>query len=248
MYIGQTIRKIEHRWAQHCSEKEGYMAMHRAIKKYGKENFTIEKIDEALSLDDLNKKETEYILLYNTISPNGYNLNTGSGNRRWSEESKKRMSQSHLGKKLSDDHKNNISKSVKNVFAKNPEKLKKSYKALKAVREKWVLENYHPKRGKKLSDKSRKKISEAKMGAKNPMFGKKMNEKQKEALMQGLKDHRDKAPLILCHQTGAVYKKVSDAAEAIGAARASVSNVLTGFRKSCKGYTFEYIKKDNGNE
>lgn len=172
IYIGQTIREIKHRWAQHCSKKEGCLAIYRAIQKYGKENFAIEKIDTASSLEELNKKETEHILSHNSLSPNGYNLNTGSGNKRWSEESKKRMSLSHSGKTLSEQHKENISDAVRKVFEKNPEKLNGSRAAFAEIRKKWSEEGYHPKRGKKLSEESRKRISKAKIGKKILCLGK----------------------------------------------------------------------------
>ncbi len=247
-YVGQTIRSIEKRWAQHCSNKEQCVLIHQAICKYGKNNFIVEQIDSATSLEELNKKETEHILSNNTLSPNGYNLNTGGGNRRWSEESKQRMSQSHSGKTLDEEHKKNISISVKKVFSENPEKLDGARKALKAAGEKWKKEGYHPKRGKKLSDKARKNIADAKIGSKNPMFGKKLNEKQMSAIKAGQEKRLKNLPSVLCHQNGKIYPSVIEAAADLGLKRPSVSGVLTGFRKSCYGHTFKYVKKDGSDE
>lgn len=50
MYIGQTIRPIEERFKRHLNDAiKGNLDTHfaRAIRKYGKENFTIECIDVA---------------------------------------------------------------------------------------------------------------------------------------------------------------------------------------------------------
>ena len=44
----------------------------RAIRKYGKDNFIIEQIDQAQTQDELNKKEQYWIQYYNSVQ-NGYN-------------------------------------------------------------------------------------------------------------------------------------------------------------------------------
>ena len=79
MYIGQTINSIEDRWHRHCNDAmNNILDTHfaRAIRKYGKENFTIEEIDTASSQDELNKKgykvEKSAIKLNNTISSLGF--------------------------------------------------------------------------------------------------------------------------------------------------------------------------------
>lgn len=77
------------------------------------------------------------------------------------------------------------------------------------------------------------------------MFGKTLNKKQKEAMKKGQQKRLENLPKILCHQNGKIYDRVLDAAKDLGVARSSISNVLIGFRKSCKGYTFEYVKRGN---
>ncbi len=52
IYIGQTICSLIRRWQGHTSsanKNKGNMAICRAINKYGKENFVIEKIAQASS-------------------------------------------------------------------------------------------------------------------------------------------------------------------------------------------------------
>lgn len=54
------------------------VALNNAIKKYGKENFTREIIDEANSSEELNKKEIYWIKYYNAIKSNVfYNIASG---------------------------------------------------------------------------------------------------------------------------------------------------------------------------
>ena len=64
VYIGQTIRPVQDRFNRHMNDAlNNILDTHfaRAIRKYGKDNFTIEIIDEATSQDELNKKERYWI-------------------------------------------------------------------------------------------------------------------------------------------------------------------------------------------
>ena len=78
LYIGQTIYPLSYRFTNHISDAKnnrGY-AMASAIRKYGKENFKIELLEEC-SIDCLNDLEIKYIKQFNSITPNGYNLTHG---------------------------------------------------------------------------------------------------------------------------------------------------------------------------
>lgn len=79
VYIGQTIQTIKERFYQHCATKCSdsvlNMAIHIAIKKYGKSNFTIEVIEE-VDKDSLNDREKFWIEYYNSYN-NGYNSTRG---------------------------------------------------------------------------------------------------------------------------------------------------------------------------
>lgn len=83
-YIGQTYnykygrkwysRKIEHRLNEHLNFKENCKKpLSLAIKKYGKDNFTIREI-ERCSEEDCSKREHYWIKTLNTIKPEGYNV------------------------------------------------------------------------------------------------------------------------------------------------------------------------------
>lgn len=78
-YIGQTIQNVKERFYQHCATKcskaVSNMAIHRAIKKYGKSNFTVEVIEEINSAN-LNDRERYWIKYYNSYN-NGYNSTKG---------------------------------------------------------------------------------------------------------------------------------------------------------------------------
>lgn len=75
VYIGQTIRPIKQRFHRHLNDAlNNILDTHfaRAIRKYGKDNFTIEIIDTAQSQDELNRKEQYWIQYYNSVK-DGYN-------------------------------------------------------------------------------------------------------------------------------------------------------------------------------
>lgn len=105
IYIGQTVRGLEERIAEHKRHKKTVMG--KAFAKYGMSSFTIEEIDRASSLEELNLKEIEYIKKYNCISPNGYNLCEGGGNTtgyHHRDESKLKMSSAKKGTKTGSDN------------------------------------------------------------------------------------------------------------------------------------------------
>lgn len=91
VYIGQTIRSLKERIAEH---KRNHTAISEAIRKYGIDSFKIEVIDKGNDTEELNTKEIKWIAYYNSISPLGYNLCNGGGNTtgyRHTESNKKIM-------------------------------------------------------------------------------------------------------------------------------------------------------------
>lgn len=99
IYVGQTIRSLEKRWKQHIynARRGSNKPLHKAIQKYGEEKFLVESLCKCYSQSDLNEKEAEYGLSLNALSPNGYSLKLGTGRGTVSEETRKRLSISHIG-------------------------------------------------------------------------------------------------------------------------------------------------------
>ena len=73
-YIGQTRYTLEFRWRQHLNSKDNCY-FHKAIKKYGSENFSVEVLEEC-DFKDLDSREIYYIAKYDTFK-NGYNSTIG---------------------------------------------------------------------------------------------------------------------------------------------------------------------------
>ena len=96
IYVGQTNRTLEQRWREHCANNSRCRYLHAAILKYGKENFRVEQIDVALDRDEANRKESFYIKRFNSLAPNGYNLNSGGGvGRTVSNATCRKLSENH---------------------------------------------------------------------------------------------------------------------------------------------------------
>ncbi len=108
-YIGVTIDVIR-RFKEH---KRHDTLIGRAIRKHG---FPEPQILAICSEEYAYDLEQIAIERFDTISPNGYNLMEGgvggSTGRYVSNETRKKMSESHTGKSLSKEHRENISKGL----------------------------------------------------------------------------------------------------------------------------------------
>lgn len=77
IYIGMTSYSIKKRWAEHLSNaKKGNQVLYKAMRKYGKESFSIDKIDKVFGLEEALAYERAYIECYGSFS-NGYNSTLG---------------------------------------------------------------------------------------------------------------------------------------------------------------------------
>lgn len=117
IYIGQTIDTLQRRWNAHCKRTARLTYIRKAILKHGKENFIVEQIDSAETLEELNKKERKWIAFYNaTNNQVGYNLESGGLNKKVAESTRFKISKAHKGKQLTpmtEEIKNKISQANK---------------------------------------------------------------------------------------------------------------------------------------
>lgn len=89
IYIGKTESSVESRWKEHKraaflpSHNDYNFPFHRAIRKYGPDDFDVEIIDETNSSQTLKEKERYWISHYDSYH-NGYNATLGGdGNCRY---------------------------------------------------------------------------------------------------------------------------------------------------------------------
>lgn len=96
-YIGRTKQTIQKRWRGHIQECR-YAAkttnyFKNAIRKHGKENFTLYELDTVETLKESKEKETLYILLYRSFDREiGYNGTYGGEGEIATEETRKKIS------------------------------------------------------------------------------------------------------------------------------------------------------------
>jgi group I intron endonuclease len=96
MYVGQSNgikrRFNRHKRAAVTKHHREAFYLHNSISKHGQENFKFEVLLYSKDRDYLNLMEKRCIASYNTLSPNGYNLDTGGGvSRTVSEATKEKM-------------------------------------------------------------------------------------------------------------------------------------------------------------
>lgn len=80
-YIGQTVQKLSDRAGHNGKNYIGCTYFWNAIQKYGWGSFFVEILGEFL-IEELNYQERRFIEIYNTLAPNGYNIQVG-GDRQY---------------------------------------------------------------------------------------------------------------------------------------------------------------------
>ena len=74
IYVGQTTRSVEERFLEH-SKADSHLG--RAIRKHGKENFSIEILAECQTPEELDEQERVFIEKFDCKHPKGYNFTNG---------------------------------------------------------------------------------------------------------------------------------------------------------------------------
>ena len=104
VYIGQTINSLDKRLNKHKAQincKNQCSALYSAMRKYGVSTFNIEPIVEGcFSKEELNNLEVFFIRNTQSLSPEGYNLQTGGGSFRLTGCVKEKISNSLKGRDI----------------------------------------------------------------------------------------------------------------------------------------------------
>lgn len=135
IYFGYTSKPIMVRWKKHCASRRNFYILNN-IKKYGSDNFSIKKLYEFETPAEAKTTEIYLIAKFQTNIckyPNGTGMNMTDGGEgvhgfhhslesiekmkivqsNRSQQWKDRISKSHKGKTLSDEHKQKIGNSGK---------------------------------------------------------------------------------------------------------------------------------------
>lgn len=153
-YIGQTTKSLENRKKVHAIKANHTdFYFHRALKKYGLENFKWEIIKRCKNKDELDYWEKQFIEKQKTKVPNGYNMTIGgegTPNRIVRDETRIKLRIINTGK----HHSEETRKKLREARKKNPSP-NKGRKFSKQWRENLSIAH----KGYKMSKKQKKKIS-----------------------------------------------------------------------------------------
>lgn len=274
VYIGITIQKPYKRWLN----GKGYTNndyFNKSINKYGWDNFSHEILYEHLTKEEAEQKEIELIAQYRSNQREfGYNIQNGGMHKgKFSEISKKKMSESHIGitawnkglhigigqennfygKKHSEETKKKISNANKGR-KKTPEQIEKVRNSCKETWRKKIENGYT------MSEETRKKISDANKGRVSTFKGHHHTEEAKNKLRiahLGKKQSSDaiektakknRIP-ILCFDKNMNFIKEFDstvsASKELGIYASNITRTLKEPNASTKGYKFRYKEKYN---
>ena len=189
-YTGKTQRRIEERERDRWRDKKDSKLLKRAVAKYGKENFTLDIIEEGITDPEYLKEREKYWIAYFDDFHNGYNQTEGGDGRcpggerhpnygrKWSADVRQRMSEASKGKQgLKGEQNPMYGKGHLIAGEKNPMFGRTGEK--------------NPNYGNKWTDEQRQNQSDKLKGKKvretHPMYGKKWSEERCQKHSQVMK-------------------------------------------------------------
>jgi group I intron endonuclease len=216
IYIGQTIGTAANRWYGHVSDskhRQHCRVLSRAIKKYGRENFSIEVLGNYLNLEDLNNAEIYFIELFNCLAPNGYNLDSGGRNQGHRN--------SDTCRAISEGLKGKMTGKLNPFWGKihSPETKKLISSANKG--------KLPPNTGRLHSKETRAKIAAANLGRLSKCKGKFKVSSRSIA--------------TLCINSGIIYPTMREAARQTGCSHSGVKAVIAGRQKQTGNLQFKKV-------
>ena len=233
VYVGQSINIII-RWKDHIrtlnNGNSHSVLLQRAWDKYGQENFVFE-ILELCSEDELDELEIKYISFYDSIN-NGYNIESGGNrNKHLSDSTKKKLSDAKRGRRHSSETKQKMSESRmgenNNMYGRyHSEETKTKISNSKKGKPGHAASNYQKERarianlGKNVSEETRKKISEAKIGS---------------------IPYNKNSKSVYCIELKKIFENPSSASKELKISSSNIIACCKHIRKTCGGYHWEFL-------
>lgn len=156
-YVGCTTKGYLQRFKSHLyrsSRNENKEYLHRAVAKYGEENFQVSLLERCHSAEEMFASEKKWIEHHKSFGSGGYNLTEGGEGKvgcRVPQEVKERLRFLRTGTRHTEEAKRKMSLA---------------------------------RQGKSFSEKHKKALSEAQLGSKNHRWGKPMSKEQKQNLQK----------------------------------------------------------------
>lgn len=228
IYIGQTTRNLNKRIYEYKSayNKQFFYNLHllNAFNKYGFNNFEFSIIDTAENIEELNKKEIDYIIKYKSNNKEfGYNIENGGRNSIPNEETLKKMSASHSGIKQTDEW-------IRKRVAKAGSEEAKKYGKVKTEEEKKYLSKNS---GKYWLGKKRDHITKLKISQTKKING--LSSKQKKILCKKVIAYDCNSEKILN-----IFDSTIDASKFYNISQSTISRRCCGKSKNKGNVFFKY--------
>lgn len=226
VYIGRTCQSLGKRARHGGKGYKNCTYFWKAIKKYGWENFEPTIIEDELTNVEASKREIFWINEYNATNRDmGYNI-IDRDITTFDWNTRRKMSKSHIGKKLSKEVIEKRKRSMPDRHGKNNpmygRKLSKERKAQisEMLRNRPVLEE------------TREKLRIANIGEKNPMYGKHMS----------LKNKRARGRKVVNLDTKEIFYTATEAAEYYNLPyKSTVQDCCRGKQKMAAGYHWKFL-------
>jgi group I intron endonuclease len=174
VYIGQTtyalkIRKGQHKYRAKKQDRRGVFQI--ALLEHGFDNFIWEQIDHADTVEELDRKEKEWITFYDSMNPKkGYNGTDGGMGGHLSAEARRKIGRAHEGKFVSEETLRKISEwHTGRTFGEEARRrMSDGQKKRWGMKTKEEMDRWaESKKKENLSGFTRKKISQANKGSGN---------------------------------------------------------------------------------
>ena len=215
-YIGQSVDINRRFWDHRCLSHEGNPHLRYSMKKYGKDAFTYEVLEEC-SIEELDEKERIYI---EKLKPEYNVLPGGQGKRGHLPDSVKRNLREHGKKQWQEKTAEEKQRIIKNNLLCGG---KIGHPVTEETRQKLRNHNLGKKQSKETIEKRKATIIQ----------------KKQNGYVQTNSGHKKK---IVCVDDGKVFESVKDAAKQIGICSCGISAVLNNRQKSTHGYHFQYFE------
>lgn len=242
IYIGQTVRKLYDRKSDHHLQAKNNcdsMPFHRAIRKYGKAGFEWHILaDNIDDIGELNRLEKNYIAQYDSLSPNGYNLQQGGWNGYHHEDTKRKMSMAHKGRVYEQGRIRSISAIVRD----ERQRVAHGHSRHTSLRDSMRMvngENVHSRYPSKARMQSLYKSSDVFKENKHKNYSAAQRIVKARLSYRRSIAHRMKP--CLCLETMDKYDSINEAARALGLRSTDISKVCKGKQLTLHGLHFQYI-------
>lgn len=243
VYIGITSKTAFRRW----NNGRGYLGsvFYNAIRKYGWNNIKHEILYKNLTQQEAVSIEHDLILQYDsTNKKKGYNVVPGGGlgikGYKFTEEQKKKLSESHKGKKYTEAQREALEKR-----RGKPSPLKGKKRPPEVV-EKNRLARIEWNKTHTISEETREKLRRTHGGKNHWNYGRKYSEEHRKKLsLAHIGQKPANARPVICLETKEIFESASAAENEKGYGKDTIGKVCRGYRKTVKETHWMYIDDYN---